>query len=423
MHIGHISFRLAGTDGVSLEAAKIAQVLCRMGHTNYYFAGELDSQGISTGPITAPVEAGMLVPQAHFTDPEVLWITKHAFNSEKRDPSLLKRIQSLAESLQAALQEFIFTYQIELLIVQNVFAIPMNIALSVAIYQVVQETGIPTIAHNHDFYWEREKYRVNCIPKLLEKYFPPHLSNVQHLVINTRAKRDLEKRGLQSIYLPNIFDFDRTPPRPDEYNLDLRSKLGLTESDIYFLQPTRVIPRKGIELAIELVHRLDDLPIKLIITHHAEYNSQDYLAQLMAQAEACKVDLRYLPHLFRPQRHNAKNEEKIYSLWDAYVYADFVTYPSLYEGFGNALIETLFFKKPFLVNRYPIYQDDIEPTGLQAVTIDGTITDQTVLDVRMLLADPQRISDMTAHNAQVASQNFSYQTAQSILEEIFKGFK
>ena len=182
MHIGHISFRLAGTDGVSLEAAKIAQVLYRMGHTNYYFAGELDPQGISTGPITAPVEAGMLVPQAHFTDPEVLWITEHAFNSEKRDPSLLKRIHSLAESLQVALQEFIFTYQIELLIVQNVFAIPMNIALSVAIYQVVQETGIPTIAHNHDFYWERDPLSWSiAVNELFEKcHSAPREIDLQH---------------------------------------------------------------------------------------------------------------------------------------------------------------------------------------------------------------------------------------------------
>ncbi len=42
MHIGHISFRLAGTDGVSLETAKIVTVLNNMGHQNFYFAGELD---------------------------------------------------------------------------------------------------------------------------------------------------------------------------------------------------------------------------------------------------------------------------------------------------------------------------------------------------------------------------------------------
>ena len=59
--------------------------------------------------------------------------------------------------------------------------------------------GIPTIAHNHDFYWERAQYRLNSIPDILEQYFPPRLPNIQHLVINSRAQHDLlERHGLQS---------------------------------------------------------------------------------------------------------------------------------------------------------------------------------------------------------------------------------
>jgi len=33
-----------------------------------------------------------------------------------------------------------------------------------------------------------------------------------------------------------------------------------------------------------------------------------------------------------------------YSAWDAYRSADFVTYPSTYEGFGNASRETIYFR-------------------------------------------------------------------------------
>ena len=61
------------------------------------------------------------------------------------------------------------------------------------------------------------------------------------------------------------------------------------------------------------------------------------------------VDLLYLPdRLFKPQRQICREgKNKVYSLWDAYIYADFVTYPSLYEGFGNALLETIYFQKAF----------------------------------------------------------------------------
>ena len=264
MQIGHISFRLAGTDGVSLETAKIVTVLNNMGHKNYYFAGELDENTEDQGLVLPKINGSLLVPEAHFTHPEAIWITQHAFGTSKSDPELHDRIETLASSLESALILFIDRFEIDLLTVQNVFAIPMNLALSLAIYRVIKNTGIPVIAHNHDFYWEREKFKINCVSGILDACFPPKLSNVQQVVINSQAQRELEKRGFTSTVLPNIFDFKKPPPGKDEFNADLRATIGLKENDLLFLQPTRVIPRKGIELAIELVHRLSDLSIKII---------------------------------------------------------------------------------------------------------------------------------------------------------------
>ena len=220
--------------------------------------------------------------------------------------------------------------------------------------------------------------------------------------------------------LPNIFDYVTPPPGPDAYNADLRAELGLAPGDLFFLQPTRVIRRKGIELAIELVRHLSDLPIKLIITHHAEADADSlaYLGEMLALAARAGVDLRYLPARFKPQRAPGEGIHKIYSLWDAYIHADFVTYPSLYEGFGNALLETFYFRKPLLVNRYAVYRDDIEPTGVQAVTIDGQVTDGTTRQVRDLLTSPERVEQMTAHNARVAARYFSYETASQTLSQV-----
>jgi glycosyltransferase involved in cell wall biosynthesis len=178
----------------------------------------------------------------------------------------------------------------------------------------------------------------------------------------------------------------------------------------------------SIDLAIELVRRLDDLPIKLIVTHHAEFDTLDYLEELYAIAARAHVDLRYLPIRFEPQRRPGEGINKIYSLWDAYIHADFVTYPSLYEGFGNALLETLYFRKPMLVNRYPVYCDDIEPLGLDVVTIDGAITDGTLARVRAMLSDPVRTAAKTDNNARVAQEHFSYEALQKQLEGLLTTF-
>ncbi len=71
------------------------------------------------------------------------------------------------------------------------------------------------------------------------------------------------------------------------------------------------------------------------------------------------------------------DRRKLYSLWDTYPHADLVTYPSLIEGFGNALLETIYFRLPALVNRSAVYTADIGPLGFQFAEIEGVIADET----------------------------------------------
>ncbi len=422
MNIGFISFRLAGTDGVSLESGKWAEVFRRMGHKSYYFAGELDEPGSTEGsPFSVPISGAKLVKRAHFKHPTAIWVTAHAFGSPKEANGLRIRMENAVTPLKRALHEFISRFSIDLLVAENVFAIPLNLPLSMALRRVIAETGIPTIAHNHDFYWERARFANTCVDDILYSTFPPKLPSVRHVVINSAAQKALAERGFDSVLIPNVFDYAHPVPGPDDYNADLRSEMGISEGELFFLQPTRVVRRKGIELSIELVSRLE-MPIKLIITHHAEFDTLDYLEELQALAARSRVDLRYLPMRFEPVRRPGEGIRKVYSLWDAYIYADFVTYPSLYEGFGNALLETLYFRKPVLVNRYPVYRDDIEPLGLDVIAIDGAITNETVEAVKALLADPERARAMTEHNARVASEHFSYEVLQRCLEELLASF-
>jgi len=87
--------------------------------------------------------------------------------------------------------------------------------------------------------------------------FPPNLPSVRHLTINSLAQRALrERKGIEAVLFPNIFDFATAAPGISDFNADLRQTLGLGDDQLFILQPTRVVPRKGIELAIELVRRL-----------------------------------------------------------------------------------------------------------------------------------------------------------------------
>lgn len=415
MNIGVISFRLAGMDGVSLEAAKLAQICHRQGHQVFYCAGELDLTDADRGPLSTPTAGARQVDAAHFTHPEVVRITEQAFGSARADATLRARIDEVAAHLRREIEAFLDAYHIDTVVAENVFAIPLNLPLSVALREIIAERALPCLGHHHDFYWERERFAVNCVGDILESTFPPDLPSLRHLVINSQAQRALAARGIGSHVLPNIFDYAVEPPGIDAYNADLWRALGLQEGELFFLQPTRVLPRKGIELAIELVSRLADLPIKLVITHHAEHDTLSYLEEMLALAASRNVNLLYLPMRFAAHRSPGEGIRKTYSLWDAYIHADFVTYPSLYEGFGNALLEALYFRKPLLVNRYPVYRDDIEPVGIEAVAIDGQITDDAVVAVRELLSDPDRAARMAEHNFVTARQHFSYEAVEPLL--------
>jgi glycosyltransferase involved in cell wall biosynthesis len=355
----------------------------------------------------------------HFTHPEVLHIHDEAFLVPPQ-AQLRKRIADLANRIEAGVDDFVRHYSIDLLFPQNALTIPMNIPLGVGLTEFIARTGIPTIAHHHDLWWERKRFAGSPLQDILERYFPPDLPSIRHLVINSLAQQALlDKKNIRAWLLPNIFDFDETPPAPDAYTQDLRRSVGLDPHDRLILQPTRVIPRKGIELALELLRQLKDRHSKkLLLTHAAGDEGMDYLENLQAQAEESGVTLLYAADRFAPSRGMTPDGRKTYSLWDAYKVADFVTYPSWIEGFGNALLETIYFQLPALVNRYPVYRADIAPLGFDFVEIDGSISSQAVERVSHILDNAQERRQMVEHNFVLGRRHFSYAAAQSILVEV-----
>jgi glycosyltransferase involved in cell wall biosynthesis len=111
-----------------------------------------------------------------------------------------------------------------------------------------------------------------------------------------------------------------------------------------------------------------------------------------------------------------------YSLWDIYPHADFITYPSLYEGFGNAFLEAIYFKKPLLINRYAIFVRDIEPKGFDVIVMDGFLTEKNVRHVRETLESEERRERMVEHNYAVARRYYSYDGLRHWLNMLIYGF-
>ena len=398
LNIGFVSTRISGTDGVSLETEKWEQILKEFGHNIFWFAGELDRDA----------EKSFLVKEAFFNTPENLELNKAVFGTEKRSRETTNRINSLKEFLKDQLYEFVEKFSIDILIPENCLAIPMHIPLGAALSELIIETQIPVIAHHHDFYWERSRFLINAVGDYISSSFPPDLPSIKHVVINSMIQKDLAaKRGISSTVIYNVIDFSGKREILDDFNSDFRKNLGFADDDILILQPTRVVSRKGIEQALYLIKSLNMPKAKLIISHSAGDEGLDYFNWINESAKEQNIPVYFIYNHLHDKRKYDEKGNKLYCLWDVYPHVDLVTYPSLYEGFGNAFLEAVYFKKPLLVNRYSVYIVDIEPKGFDVIAIDGYLTQEKVSQVREVLLDKNLRKKMAEHNYQLGKKYFS----------------
>ena len=412
-NIGFVSTRFSGTDGVTLEASKWATVFHQSGHHFFWFSGMSDRRP----------ERSFLIPEAFFHHEKNQWINDQVIGKERRDSAVTDAIYDLKTYLKKQLKEFIQTFSIDLLVAENILTIPMHIPLGIALTEIIAETQIPTIAHHHDFYWERTRFAVNAVGDYLRMAFPPNLSNIQHVVINSAAQEELALRtGISAVIIPNVLDFENPPAIDEKQTEEFWRSIGLQTDDVMILQPTRIVQRKGIEYAVELVEELRDSRYKLVISHEAGDEGFEYSEWLKDNAKQRGVDLRLVNiHMSDPMNPDVNHRDR-YSLWDIYPHANLITYPSLYEGFGNAFLEAVYFKKPLLINRYATFVRDIEPKGFDLIQMDGYLNHQTVQKVKEVLESPQRCQKMVNTNYEVASRHYSYAVLRRWLSIILTNF-
>ena len=436
--IGICHFRVGETDGVSLEIEKWRAALEALGHTVYLCAGR------------AGDGEAFLIPELSLDHPEVERIRRNAFQSFSdyhSEEELHAHIEALATRIERGLRHFVEVYDIDLLIVENIWSLSPHLPATLALWRTVRDLRLPTIAHHHDFYWEKEDYRGPTCPlvrRLLAEYFPPRDPKITHVVINRLAQGELAKRGIPAVVVPNVLDFS-TSPKLDEFNQDLRERLGLSPQDVVLLQSTRVVRRKGIELAVDLAAELSQPGFRsalarrvrqrgasgpgrvvLLLTNLVE--DPPYWEQLQQHSARQGVEVRLATHKVAFCRREQAGH-KIYSFWDTYLFADLMTYPSLQEGWGNQFLEGIWAKLPVASFEYPVFKTDIAPLGFKYVSLGDVVqTDgdglrrvppevlrRAARQTAHLLSSPARYREVVEHNYQLAKRHLSLTKLQQLL--------
>ncbi len=451
-NIGFIQHRLGRTDGVSLEVDKFRSILERMGHTVHYLAGNDDVPG------------GQFIPELFPFHPVTQRILQNATRKlvDYATPAdLLAEVREHASRIKPGMLRFLRDNQLDLIFPNNLQSVGYNLPGMLALHEVIRETGIRAVCHSHDFWWEDSGEVYPTCPEVVafyEEHAPPVEPNVRHLVINRLAQAQLRARkGVEARVVPNVFDFKQPTWTRDAYNADFRASIGLGENDLFFLQATRILDRKGVELAIDVIAelnlphnraRLEARPlydgrrfgpgdrIVLVCAGYVEGIglSGSYHQNLVDKAAAMGVEVVWCADRVKHSR-GRDDQGKLYSLWDAYVGADFVTYPSVWEGWGNQLIEAVFARLPVLLFEYPVYVSDLRLAEFDVVSL-GTETagaDERGLvrvapdvlraaadQVIVLLQDGARRRKAVEHNAEQARKLYSYEALEDILRAVLR---
>jgi glycosyltransferase involved in cell wall biosynthesis len=420
MNIGIVIGRIGGVDGVALETEKWITVLKRLGHRVHLLTGELE----------APLPRVQVLPELAFDHPAALQDQQDAFFlQEVAEADLMEHLGEVQKHIKREILAWIQREKIDLLLPENASTLPFHLSMGVVLQEIMVETGIPAVSHNHDFRWERGgRYssRYPAIQEILERCFPPVLENLRHAVINQNAKKSLRERyGVDSVVVPNVMDFQVPFARRDAYNQGLLVDLGLPEGALPLFQITRIVRRKGIETAIELVGRLEDPRVHLVITGQAKDDfSSGYLAELQQQARDLEIEERI--HFAGDRFDNVRREDalgrKVYSLEDAYTHAVAMTYFSSYEGFGNAFVEAVLARVPILVNDYlPVYWPDIGSKGFRTIQIEGgRLTGEAVEETRRWLAEPELRQEVVEENYLLGQKHFSYEVLAELLQDLLE---
>ncbi|MBN3525103.1 glycosyltransferase family 4 protein [Paenibacillus apiarius] len=445
MKVALVHFRVGETDGVSLEMEKWKNVLTRLGHEVLFLAG---SEGMTQAYV---------IPELHYKHPMNEKFVFNAFDKlldYESDEAFAEDVLAFSRTMEAKLIDFIVSEDIDVIVPHNLLSLGWSLPAGIALSKALKATGIDCIALHHDFYWQRDRYAkptCNIVKEWLERMFPPDLPNIRHVVTNRIYQEELRRRrNIDSVIIPNVFDFEHPVWVKDDYNQSLRHDIGVGEDDIVILQATRIMERKAIELGIEAVaqlqRRLASSELTLYngksITNETRFihvlagmpeSSYEYTEQLRTKAECLGVDLRFINTLIDHSRIHS-NGRKIYSLWDAYVIADMVTFPSIVESWGNQLLEAVFAKKPLLIYEYPVYEKDIRQYGFDfislgnrhhidsdgLVVVDGGKVEEAADRMAEILTDSHQYDRIIEHNYQIGKTHFSYESLRILLEPLLE---
>lgn len=208
----------------------------------------------------------------------------------------------------------------DVVVVENLCSLPLNPAAADRVADALRERR--AVLHHHDLAWQR--------PHFSQWPPPPTDPSWIHVTINDLSQAELAAHGIAATTIRNTFAPDPPAGNRDE----TRRRLKLTPDQRLLVQPTRALARKGIPNALALAEAFGAV---YWLLGPAEDGYGPELDRILANATGRVI--RGLGDA---------------TMADAYAASDVVVFPSLWEGFGNPVIESALHRRPLAIHPYPV---------------------------------------------------------------------
>ncbi|MBW2631531.1 MAG: glycosyltransferase family 4 protein [Deltaproteobacteria bacterium] len=247
----------------------------------------------------------------------------------------------------------------DILIVHNVMTMPYNLPLTYAVKKLSENHQIKIISWNHDsiYFYPDCPDMYHSEPWDILKKRLPYINYVCISKFRCKQFQELYKIKETIPAIPDGID----PAGFFQLDLDSQKIIHeqkLYEADLIMVQPSRLIPRKNIELGLKVVGAMKRMgvDVRYLITGSYDPHEQRDVKYYRRLKKIAK-DLNIADEVIFIAEYRTKNGKKIIPnhsfIRDLYFIADILFMPSSSEGFGLPLLEAGVIKLPIACSDIP----------------------------------------------------------------------
>jgi len=273
----------------------------------------------------------------------------------------LHKLEKLASRILGRLGDA--TADLDVLMVHNVLHMPFNLPLTLAIRRLAEsnkDLKVVSWAHDSPYFQPDHPEFLDDDPWAILRTPHPHI----HYVTISESRRELflgHGGNVNWTVINNGIDpasFFYLDPR----SVMLASELRLFDRDLVLVQPSRITPRKNLELSIHIVRGIKALGYDVLFVMTGAYDPHE------ARATSYYRRLRYWiqeldlkDHIAVLAEYRFKDRSKLIPdrifIRDLYLMADLLLMTSKDEGFGLPLLEAGMIKLPIACTAIPPFME------------------------------------------------------------------